>query len=99
MFRVFNNAVHTHVPYIHIFCLENTPKYSKLCMYRYGELTFSHYFFSVWTHKLRFLAKLLHIPKRAKNANAVDSVVVVVVYSSVGNVIAAVGVLGSQLSL
>ncbi len=37
-------------------------------MYRYGELTFSYSFFSVWTHKLRFLAKLLHIPKRAKNA-------------------------------
>ena len=37
-------------------------------MYRYGELTFSYSFFSVWTHKLRFLAKLLHIPKRAKKA-------------------------------
>ncbi len=37
-------------------------------MYKYGELTFSYSFFSVWTHKLRFLAKLLHIPKRAKNA-------------------------------
>ncbi len=37
-------------------------------MYRYGELTFSYSFFPVWTHKLRFLAKLLHIPKRAKNA-------------------------------
>jgi hypothetical protein len=48
-------------------CLVNTPKYSKLCMYRYGELTFSYSFFSIWTHKLRFLAKLLHIPKRAKN--------------------------------
>ncbi len=46
----------------------DTPKYSKLCMYRYGKLTFSYSFFSVWTHKLRFLAKLLHIPKRAKNA-------------------------------
>jgi hypothetical protein len=41
--------------------------YSKLCMHKYGELTFSYSFFSVWTHKLRFLAKLLHIPKRAKN--------------------------------
>ncbi len=44
-------------------CLVNTQKYSKLCMYsigsiRYGELTFSYSFFSVWTHKLRFLAKL-----------------------------------------
>jgi hypothetical protein len=37
-------------------------------MYRYGELTFSYSFFPVWTHKLRFLAKLLHIPKRAKNS-------------------------------
>ena len=37
-------------------------------MYWYGELTFSYSFFSVWTHKSRFLAKLLHIPKRAKNA-------------------------------
>ncbi len=36
-------------------------------MYRYGELTFSYSFFPVWTDKLRFLAKLLHIPKRAKN--------------------------------
>jgi hypothetical protein len=48
-------------------CLVNTPKYSKLCMYRYGELTFSYSLLSVWTLKLRFLAKLLHIPKRAKN--------------------------------
>jgi hypothetical protein len=48
-------------------CLVNTPQYSKLCMYKYGELTFSYSFFSVCTHKLRFLAKLLHIPKRAKN--------------------------------
>jgi hypothetical protein len=48
-------------------CLVNTTKYSKLCMYKYGELTFSYSFFSVWTHKLRFLAKLLHIPKRAKS--------------------------------
>ncbi len=48
-------------------CLVNIPKYSKHCMYRYGELTFSYSFLSVWTHKLRFLAKLLHIPKRAKN--------------------------------
>ena len=49
-------------------CLVNTPKYSKLCMYKYGEPAFSYSFFSgVWTHKLRFLAKLLHIPKRAKN--------------------------------
>jgi hypothetical protein len=48
-------------------CPVNTPNYSKLCMYKYGELTFSYSFFSVWTHKLRFLAKLLHIPKRAKN--------------------------------
>ncbi len=46
-------------------CLVNAPKYSKLCMYRYGELTFSYSFLSVWTHK--FLAKLLHIPKQAKN--------------------------------
>jgi hypothetical protein len=37
-------------------------------MFRYGELTFSYSFFLVWTHKLRFLAKLLHIPKQAKNA-------------------------------
>ena len=36
-------------------CLVNTPKYSKLCTYRYSELTFSYSFFSVWTHKLRFL--------------------------------------------
>jgi hypothetical protein len=49
-------------------CVVNTPKYSKLCMYKHSELTFSYSFFSVWTHKLRFLAKLLlHIPKRAKN--------------------------------
>ncbi len=48
-------------------CLVNTPKYSKLCMFKYGELTFSYSFFSVWTHKLRILLKLLHIPKRAKN--------------------------------
>jgi hypothetical protein len=54
-------------------CLVNTPKYSKLCMYRYGELTFSYSFFSVWTHKLRFLAKLLHIPKRAKNTYFFES--------------------------
>jgi hypothetical protein len=37
-------------------------------MYRYCKLTFSYSFFSVWTHILRCLAKLLHIPKRAKNA-------------------------------
>ncbi len=57
--------------YAHTFmfqnCLVNTPKYSKLCMYRYSELTFSYSFFSVWTHKLKFLAKLLPTPKRAKN--------------------------------
>ena len=33
-----------------------------------NELIFSYSFFSVWTHKLRFLAKLLPIPKRAKNS-------------------------------
>ncbi len=35
-----------------------------------GRLTSSHRgieFFSVWPHKLRFLAKLLQSPKRAKN--------------------------------
>ncbi len=66
---VFNNAVHTHVhPCIRNPVLKTPPKYSKLCTYRYGELTFSYYFFSVWRpHKLRFLAKLLNIPKRAKN--------------------------------
>ncbi len=36
-------------------------------MYKYGELTFSYSFFSVWTHKWRYLAKLLHFTKRAKN--------------------------------
>ncbi len=36
-------------------------------MYRYSELTFSYSFLSFWTHKLRFFAKLLHIPKQAKN--------------------------------
>ena len=29
---------------------------SLLCMYKYGELTFSYSFFSVWTQKFRFFA-------------------------------------------
>ncbi len=48
-------------------CPPNIPCSSKIITYRYSELTFSYSFFSVWTHKLRFLAKLLPIPKRAKN--------------------------------
>ncbi len=97
-FRVLNNAVHTHARTSIRTVLKTPQSIPNFCMYRYGELTFSHYFFSVWTHKLRLLAKLLHIPKRAENANALDSVVVVI-YSAVGDVIAAVGVLGSQLLL
>jgi hypothetical protein len=35
--RVFNSAVHTYIPLRILVCIiENTPKYSKLCTYRYG---------------------------------------------------------------
>jgi hypothetical protein len=45
-------------------------------MYRYGELSFS-----VWPHKLRFLAKLLQSPKRAKNTSYFNSITLTLVVS------------------
>jgi len=46
---------------------ENTLKYCKSRIYRYGEPSLLLVFFSVWPHKLSFLANLLNSPKQAKN--------------------------------
>ncbi len=42
----FFTAVHTHYTCTFMFhnCLVNTLKYSKLCMYKYGELTLSFFY-------------------------------------------------------
>jgi hypothetical protein len=46
---------------------ENTLKYCKSRIYRYGEPSLLLVFFTVWPHKLSFLANLLNSPKQAKN--------------------------------
>jgi hypothetical protein len=59
--------IRTYIHVSELFCKHLKVFQTLHAQYKYGKLTFWYSFFSVWTHKLRFLAKLLHIPKRAKN--------------------------------